>query len=507
MAREIWDWCLTRNIWLTVSHIPGAHNVIADKASRVFDDSKEWKVDVEIFCKVIKHLGTPEIDMFASRLNYQIVPYVSWHPDPQAWAIDAFTLDWSNLFFYAFPPFSVIPQVLQKLESAQAQAVLIVPNWQTQPWYPTLIRLLIYQPLLLPTCQSNVHLPFNQKQQHPLEKKLIDGLSHIRQSLTSKGISSQAQATILLSWRSGTQKQYKVFLDKWQLYANQWDVDPLHPTLNQVLNFLQELYQQGLSYSSINTARSALSSFITLEGNMTVGMHPLVQRYVKGVFQSRPALPRYTSTWDTSVVLSYLKKLHPADKLTLQQLTHKLVMLCALVTGQRCQSLHFMNLQTMHLDNNSSYVFYISQLVKQSAPARDQPVLVIPRFPPDDCLCVASVLDEYLKRTAPIRKNESQLFLSVIQPHHKVSKESISRWIKIVMQAAGIDTAIFKPHSTRSASTSKAKSCNAPMASILQAASWRKDCVFHRFYNKHIDSQQHTKFGYAILSAAKVHDS
>lgn len=102
MAREIWDWCLTRNIWLTVSHIPGAHNVIADKASRVFDDSKEWKLDVEIFCKVIKHLGTPEIDMFASRLNYQIVPYVSWHPDPQAWAIDAFTLDWSNLSFMLF---------------------------------------------------------------------------------------------------------------------------------------------------------------------------------------------------------------------------------------------------------------------------------------------------------------------------------------------------------------------------------------------------------------------
>ena len=135
------------------------------------------------------------------------------------------------------------------------------------------------------------------------EKTEADCLSLIRQSLVSKGISSQPQGTILNSWRSGTKKQYKVYLDKWQLYAIQWDVDPLHPTLNHALNFLQELYEKGLGYGCINTARSALSSLIILDGSMTVGMHPLVQRFVKGVFQSRPALPRYTSTWDTSIVL------------------------------------------------------------------------------------------------------------------------------------------------------------------------------------------------------------
>ena len=135
------------------------------------------------------------------------------------------------------------------------------------------------------------------------EKTEADCLSLIRQSLVSKGISSQPQGTIPNSWRSGTKKQYKVYLDKWQLYAIQWDVDPLHPTLNHALNFLQELYEKGLGYGCINTARSALSSLIILDGSMTVGMHPLVQRFVKGVFQSRPALPRYTSTWDTSIVL------------------------------------------------------------------------------------------------------------------------------------------------------------------------------------------------------------
>ena len=75
----------------------------------------------------------------------------------------------------------------------------------------------------------------------------------------------------------------------------------------------------------------------------------------------------------------------------------KLVMLCALVTGQRCQSLHLMNLGSMHMDIDNSYVFHITQLVKQSAPGKAQPVLVIPRFLSDEGLCVATVLDEYIK--------------------------------------------------------------------------------------------------------------
>ena len=222
---------------------------------------------------------------------------------------------------------------------------------------------------------------------------------------------------------------------------------------------------------------------------------------MKGVFQARPVVPRYASTWDTSVVLLNLKGLHPATDLTLQQLTQKLVKLCALVTGQRCQSLHLMNLGSMHMDIDNSYVFHITQLVKQPAPGKAQPVLVFPRFPSDEGLCVATVLDEYIKRTEPLRGSEKQLFISFIKPHKKVSKESISRWIKNVMQVAGIDTSIFKPHSTRAASTSKANSCQVPINSILKVASWSTDCVFNKFYNKPVQNLNSTGFGQTILSA------
>lgn len=95
-------------------------------------------------------------------------------------------------------------------------------------------------------------------------------------------------------------------------------MDPPHPPVKDVLEFLQELYERGLRYSCLNTARSALSSIIVLDGNVTVGNHPLVQRFLKGVFQTRPAFPRYTTTWDTSIVLTDLKTLHPPKEISLQ---------------------------------------------------------------------------------------------------------------------------------------------------------------------------------------------
>ena len=52
---------------------------------------------------------------------------------------------------------------------------------------------------------------------------------------------------------------------------------------------------------------------------------------LKEVFQTRPAYPYYNSTWDTSIVLSYVKTLHPPKEISVQSLTHKLVKLCALV--------------------------------------------------------------------------------------------------------------------------------------------------------------------------------
>ena len=103
VAMSIWAFCRQRDIWLTAVHLPGHLNVLADQKSRIFDDKTEWHLNPGVFRKIVLKFVMPEIDLFASRLNYQLKPYVAWMPDPEAQYIDAFTLD--IIYFVCFPTF------------------------------------------------------------------------------------------------------------------------------------------------------------------------------------------------------------------------------------------------------------------------------------------------------------------------------------------------------------------------------------------------------------------
>ena len=122
------------------------------------------------------------------------------------------------------------------------------------------------------------------------------------------------------------------------MFCNERKINPFQPSLVDVLQFLTDLFVGGLGYSGLNTARAALSSFLMLSGVKTIGTHPLICRFLKGAFELRPPSARYTTTWDVSVVLNFLRGLHPLDSLSLKFVTLKLVMLVALVSAQRLQT-------------------------------------------------------------------------------------------------------------------------------------------------------------------------
>lgn len=171
LAREIWSWCMQRRISLTAQHIPGECNSSADFGSRHFNDRTEWSLHPTVFTWVSQRVFWPEIDLFASRLNAKLERYVSWHPDPGAWATNAFSFSWHNLVCYAFPPFSVISKALSKVQEDQAQLLLIAPVWKTQAWYPVLLSLLTDRPVLLPQWNNLLRLNHNGRL-HPLRNQM-----------------------------------------------------------------------------------------------------------------------------------------------------------------------------------------------------------------------------------------------------------------------------------------------------------------------------------------------
>lgn len=136
LAKTIWEWCISKSIWISLAYIPDKQNFIADFESRRNQRESEWMLNNSLLSVALESLKfAPEIDLFASRINAQFHKYVSYRPDPHAFAIDAFTLNWGELKFYAFPPFSLIAAVLSKIQNEGGEGICVLPDWSTQSWY------------------------------------------------------------------------------------------------------------------------------------------------------------------------------------------------------------------------------------------------------------------------------------------------------------------------------------------------------------------------------------
>ena len=115
LAKDIWEWCVGKNIFITAIHIPGIENTAADFYSRNFSDTSEWMLKKEIFQRICFQFFMPTIDMFASRLNKQMEKFVSWFPEPGAYFVNAFNMSWNESEPFLFPPFNQIGKVINKV--------------------------------------------------------------------------------------------------------------------------------------------------------------------------------------------------------------------------------------------------------------------------------------------------------------------------------------------------------------------------------------------------------
>ena len=86
--------------------------------------------------------------------------------------MDGLSLCWRDLDLYAFPPLSVMSQVLGKVKREGAMGVVVVPRWTTQVWWPLLTRRLIADPVLLPSIAGFLTLPSQPAKKHSLLPQL-----------------------------------------------------------------------------------------------------------------------------------------------------------------------------------------------------------------------------------------------------------------------------------------------------------------------------------------------
>ena len=151
LAKEVLILCSQFQIRLVVRHIPGRLNVLADSLSRSLAPvNTEWELHQAVFQSIVLHWGNPNIDLFATSLNFKMTTFVSPVPDPRAYAVDAMSLSWEGMFAYAFPPFRFLAPVLHKITGEKCRIIVIAPAWPKQAWFANLLHLSCARPLVLP---------------------------------------------------------------------------------------------------------------------------------------------------------------------------------------------------------------------------------------------------------------------------------------------------------------------------------------------------------------------
>ena len=153
MTIRLLKWCDSKAITLVPVHLPGVHNIQADSLSRVGQTlTTEWTMAMESLRPVFAKWGEPQIDLFATFANRRLVKFVSPYPDPRAEWTDAMSMPWDygRGLLYAFPPFKMVPQVLQKIaQSPGAEVILITQLQPAASWFPELMDLSQEDPIPL----------------------------------------------------------------------------------------------------------------------------------------------------------------------------------------------------------------------------------------------------------------------------------------------------------------------------------------------------------------------
>ena len=282
------------------------------------------------------------------------------------------------------------------------------------------------------------------------------------------------------SLRESTKKKYAYYIKLWDEYLG----GQHHSIVNidAVLNFLSSLYDKGSSYSVVNSAKCAIATIVTIPPYTSLTHHPVLKKYMVGLFNLRPPTPKLGEViWDVGILFKHIKS--DNTSLSDKKITQKLLVLLLLLGGQRMNTIKAFHTDKMIL-TDMSVTFTPAYVLKHSKAGNKLDTFVYRAYH-DKYLCVISCLREYLHRRKKKKGlNETQLFLTYGAPTRPASIDTMRRWVKELFKDCNIFE--FSPHSCRSASTSKAAKINIDIEKILKVACWKTEQNFLKFYNREI---------------------
>ncbi|XP_039190732.1 nuclear factor 1 C-type isoform X6 [Crotalus tigris] len=291
-----------------------------------------------------------------------------------------------------------------------------------------------------------------------------------RQSLAMQSYSSGVISIIQESRRPSTKRIYYATWKAFCRWCSLHHLDPLLVTIPNILDYLLEGLNKGLSVNTIRRQVVALSTVLSCDNSTSLSQHPAISAFLKGAVNTKPPVIHRYPSWNLSKVLQALTSapFEPLDSYSLHHLSLKVAFLIVITSARRISELAALSVR------KDLCTFFKDKVVLRPDPAfmpkvnsifhRSQE-LILPDFCPNPKhrlehrwhkLDVRRALCYYVKCTSSFRKSEA-LFVS-FQPStmgKKVSSSTIGRWIRACIAQAYVSQASPVPphviaHSTRS---------------------------------------------------------
>ncbi|KAA6393808.1 MAG: putative reverse transcriptase [Streblomastix strix] len=140
-------------IQLNATYIPGIENQTADSLSRL-NRAGDYHLNMRIAEQVFKTMQFfTTIDLFANRKTMLTKRYCTINLDHFAVARDAFSKSWKAEQPVIHPPIHLIGHCLQRIKQEKIAAIMIVPNWEGQYWWPLIQQMTTKQINLVQSSQ------------------------------------------------------------------------------------------------------------------------------------------------------------------------------------------------------------------------------------------------------------------------------------------------------------------------------------------------------------------
>ena len=446
MTIRLLKWCDSKAITLVPVHLPGVRNIQADSLSRVGQTlTTEWTMTMESLRPVFAKWGEPQIDMFATFANRRLVKFVSPYPDPRAEWTDAMSMPWDKErgLLYAFPPFKMVPQVLQKIaQSPGVQVILIAQLQPAASWFPELMDL---------SQEDSIPLFVEGQDLLTLEVCMGGGVTETRHFRPSNLHESKLSGPFwerkvipgkLPAW---CQDAYENLHNKCMNLIGQvsWcSVGQKDGRSHHFSTYMMHLFRDGLLPSKIISHRTSVASVLR-HWVYDPAADPHIKLLVRAFRLERPVQRRIMPKWNLHLVL--LSLMRPPftsqseedgessdDVITLKWRMPKCVFLLALASARRRSYLHALSIapgRCVFARGNTQRQLVVSLLPEPGFLAKNQPPTQTPEWitvpgiahlnltEPERMLCPVRQLKLYIRDSERIRG--AAVNVHSLEPQHQ----------------------------------------------------------------------------------------